>query len=329
MKQSIKRVKNRFIKLLHGLDKQEGFVGMLLVMLISVAIFTILSSVHIYTVNHAKFQSRIKEAYGMQIEIENFAVVISDAYNKGQDGTCDTGNECCDVDGVKFEFKKGTTGTTMCSTSAFMPKPGSVCIESPANKHYCLVKIKKASSMGNAPTSSTPSTMDNNEAKQLRACLLQRNDGNCSPKSPTNLAATKTLCDSSSYKDDSREKLCQTTEKYSYNDLGASEKSIDEAINACCSGVRSSVIDCNKDANNPNKNSKNCDDYETTLTGKQRMWCEICEMGGKLFTYYVCPAKAGTPPDPSDCTNKIKSTSSKMEKAQSGIFYQTFRVLPH
>ena len=317
MRQPIKRVKNRFIKLLRGLDKQEGFAGMLLVMLISVAIFTILSSVHIYTVNHAQYQSRIKEAYGMQIEVENFAVMVSDAYNQGRNGCDPLIEQCCTLDTVRFKFRGSCT--TCCTTSEF--KPDGVCIESPANKIYCLVKIKKNNMLPAPPSPSLPSIAEPNG---FRSCLFDKGQGASNPScSPDHATINHNYdCSTSVHGGTTIKDLCQQAEKHSYPS-DTSTDNVHNAINECCSGFRSSVIDCNNTSNKP----ANCENYETSLTGKYRMWCEICEASGKLFTYYICPATPGPPPDTSDCTTKMAGNA--MEKAQSGVFYQTFRVLAH
>ena len=346
MKSAIKKVKNRFIRLLCGLDQQEGFVGMLLVMIISVSIFTILSSVHIYTVNHSRYQSGIKEAYIMQTEVENFATIVSDAYNKGRnDHDCSLPpppppDVCC-VDDVPFKIEKklGAKIPITCGPSGLKLELGdNVCIKSSSNKDYCLVKIAKTDpSLGDAPcpTTITLPVMTNPQDEELRACLFQKGTGtSCTPNTTMDHAAK--CSGSSTYGSKQIKSLCQDAGKYSYN-LSDSEMKIDDTIQNCCNAYKLSTINCNCPDNNPHKNTppETCMNYETWLNSppkkaKQKMWCEICEMDGpkRLFTYYVCPATAGTPPDPSGCITQMGKTTPQ-EKAQSGVFYQTFRIMEH
>ena len=332
-----RKVKNRRIRILYSLAKQEGFVGMLLVMIMSVAIFTILSSVHIYTVNHARYQSGIKEAYIMQTEIENFAIVVSDSYNKGRDG-CDPSNVCCTFgappNDITFEFK----GTGNCNDLE------GVCLTSSGEKDYCLVKLEDASSSPMLTTITIPPPtplISASQTEQLRACLLQNNASGCSSSKspPTPVADLQNTCNSgpeSGYTGQSQGNLCKyiASNKARYPDLNDGEIETRDAINTCCNGYNLLVINCNDSSNQPPSPPPPdlpCKDYETwgVSKSKQKMWCEICEISNpkRLFTYYVCPA-TGTPPDPTDCFNMMNDPDV-MKKAQSGVFYQTFRVLAH
>ena len=317
MKWVFKIVKKRSIKLFYNLDRKEGFVGMMLAIVMSVAIFAILSSVHIYTVNHARFQSGIKEAYTMQTDIENFAVIISSAYNKGRDGCSGTG--CCDINGIKFEFQSAIS-------CADPYRPTDVCIKSSGGREYCLVKLKKAQFSSTFPTITPPSTLTSATAAGLKGCLTvagkNANNTNCAPVGPT---ATELLnCSgSSSYGGKSLNNLCQivTRENNSYSNAPG----VDQKIQECCNTYKLKVINCEK--MRTGTPVINCKNYENNLGDEEKMFCEICETKAgppkRLFTYYVCPA-TGTPPNPSDCVTKMTS-----DPGNSGVFYQTFRVLAH
>ena len=322
MKRLVRQMNNKLIKLLYNLDRQEGFMGMMLAMIMSVAIFTILSSVHIYTVNHAQYQSGIKEAYIMQTDVENFASLISDAYNKGRDGTCST-SDCCTVDSVSFKL-----GENNCSDLK------KVCLKSSGGRGYCLVKLEAANFSQSPPPPTHPSSLPDED--KLRDCLkVEGNgDGVCYPGT-INPVDQGNCNGSPNYAGKSLENLCQIVAKgnHSYS------STVDVAINKCCEVAKLPVINCEHMPSPPSPPST-CDNYENNLAGAQRMWCEICEKHSpsspdkRLFTYYICPAIViGTPPtetyQATACTDKIKTTSSAEDKAQSGVFYQTFRVLAH
>ena len=329
MKWMIKGVKSRLIRLLCMLDKEEdGFIGMLLIMIMSVTIFTILSSVHIYTINHARYQSGIKEAFVMQTEIENFANIITDAYNQGRDGC--TGSLCCTEDGITFEFEG--TGTN-CSGL-------KVCLESSAGKGYCLVKLEEANlSGGNSPPPPPPPTPPtpilNANAEILRDCLIEKGGGVGTCHHNSGYGASK--CN----RNDSIKSLCQDViKKSAQNSADMGDISLDDAIQKCCNTYQLKTINCNDPSNRPTVGTNPCLGYDKNPSSlsdpKQQMFCEICEIpvsGQKrLFTYYVCPAviTPGTPPtfNPTDCVTKINH-SDPNKKAESGVFYQTFRLLEH
>ena len=324
MKWVFKAVKKRSIKLFYNLDRKEGFVGMMLAIVMSVAIFAILSSVHIYTVNHARFQSGIKEAYVMQTDIENFAVIISSAYNKGRDGltACNPGNKCCPINGIEFEFKS----TVPCADPY---KPVDVCIKSSGGREYCLAKLEKAALSTTFPTVAPPSAIGNPEAVSLKNCLTVAGDsaGNttCAPAPPSPTEISNCNLSTSYGGGKSLNNLCQIVSRQ--NNSYPSGSGADQKIQECCNTYKLSVINCNKPVNQPST----CKGYETSsLPKEQKMWCEICEAQGQtsnpelLFTYYVCPKVGG---NITDCVTKMAGTDK--DKGESGVFYQTFRVLAH
>ena len=317
MKWLFKEVSNRYIKFLCNLDKEEGFMGMMLAMIMSVAIFTILSSVHIYTINHAQFQSGIKEAYIMQTDIENFATIVAGAYNKGREGgSCSPGpgEVCCILDTVPFRFK----GTGSCGDLK------GVCLKSSGGRDYCLVKLIVVDpadplKMVPFPVPSPPLPMTHVETKNLRDCLLFEGAGSCA--SSLEALAADPGC-TGSIRNKSLTSLCQIAVKKPYD---TSVSKAGDTIQKCCNTYKLDVINCNDPVNKPGT----CKGYETALSGKQRSFCEVCEMDmstqKRLFTYYVCPATAGTPPNTDICANKMTSA----DPTNSGVFYQTFRVLAH
>ena len=148
-------------------------------------------------------------------------------------------------------------------------------------------------------------------------------DNNCKTTPDYNLSSVKAIC----------QKAAEENKSYTGSN-------VDDAVNECCGGARLPVISCEEMRKGP---SINCIGYDTPplLSEKERMFCEICETTqditkARLFTYYICPAKEispGPPPvyDPDavgyKCVTKMGGT--KEEKAKSGVFYQTFRVLEH
>ena len=309
MKWLVRKVNDRLIRFLYNLDNEEGFMGMMLAMIMSVAIFTILSSVHIYTVNHARFQSGIKEAYIMQTDIENFATIIADAYNKGRD-SC-TGSGCCTADNVKFLFD----GSGGCAPN--------VCIESSGGREYCLVKLEKVTAIASPPSVTPSSTTESDPDASTREGDLYTTCSNPpSPPSPPNPTTCATV-----YNHADCTNKCREATQHVYS----SSHNIYTAITKCCGANKLPVINCNDTNNMP---SGTCKGYET-FASKKKMWCEICEKENpkepdsegkkaRLFTYYVCPKIGG---NTNDCTTKMGGTDE--QKAKSGVFYQTFRVLPH
>ena len=332
MKWLVRQMNNKLIKLLYNLDRQEGFMGMMLAMIMSVAIFTILSSVHIYTVNHAQYQSGIKEAYIMQTDVENFAGLVADAYNKGRD-TCSSA-DCCELDTVPFKLGAGP-----CSSTEY--KPANVCLTSSGGRGYCLVKLEAASLLGNPVDLYPPSTLpphDTTQAKSQRDDLYQI----CSsPSPPLPTTPPPHDCSSSFYTTNMgcQNKCKKVIQIASRKNI--SVENLSTAVYECCGVARLSVINCNNPSNLP---PTTCENYEnnSSLTGEQRMWCENCEKENpndanskaRLFTYYICPAKETSPgpppvydPDGYKCVTYMGGTDEK--KAKSGVFYQTFRVLGH
>ncbi len=314
MKWLFKKVKNRSIKLLYNLDREDGFMGMMLAVIMSVAIFTILSSVHIYTVNHARFQSGIKEAYIMQTDIENFATIIAGAYNKGRiNCTPGAGIICCPFGSITFKFE----GTALLGCNNLQ---NNICITSSGGREYCLVKLEDVSTSTSFTTvpSITPPipNKDSTQADGIKANLFDA----CSlsdPPPPPPLPPKD--CSTTYYKKHAK---CTNACRDATKNIYPSSHSVNNALTKCCSVYRLSVINCEK--MRTKIPAIDCKNYETSsLPGEEKMFCEICETKAgipkRLFTYYVCPKNTTCNADMRDINKKTKS----------GVFYQTFRVLAH
>ena len=332
MKLLIRVIRNKLIRIIQRLDNKNGFIGMLLVMIVSTAIFTVLSSVHIYTIKHAKYQAQIREAFVMQTEMENFAIRIIDAYNRGK-LSCPP-SPCCPLDGVNFNInlKSGGCGTDPTSNK----QEDYECLTSSSKQRYCLVKIESATTISSVllekspPPPTTGTTMSVTAAENKQQNL--KNKCLCSPSTTNNYRSDP----------DCQVECRKIIAGINKNEYPSPSGSLDikKWVGHCCDQklFTNRVINCNT------SRASDCSDYESsTLSDSNKMYCEICEQAddnsktteSRIFTYYVCPAaNPETEIDKRDktleaCRSKLTTSTSDVEKGKSGVFYQTFRLLTH
>ncbi len=298
-------IKKTTYKLLRKLDcdNEAGFVGMLLVMMISVAIFSMLSSVHIYTINHARYQTKIKEAYIMQTEMENFAVILKAAYEEGK--TSCTPPNCCNFN-VDFALELGCRIPIRTPS----PYPASRCLKSSSGREYCLVHLEGAGGSA-APTNAENAPVTTSTIPAPSPLLTDVKD-----KCTATPAPSPPNCEETQYTADCHNKCKELATKT----MDSPQQTI---YNKCC-GAGVQVLNCEG-------NKSNCDNYEasSTLSSQHKMFCEICEMSHNsinesVFTYYVCPKDKIT-----SCVGGIRTVASPSLIPRSDELYmQSFRLVP-
>ena len=333
MKLLTRIIKSKLVKVAQRLDRENGFIGMLLIMTVSIAVFTILSSMHIYMIRQAKYQAQIREAYMIQAEIENFAVKIVSAYNRGR-LDCPASN-CCNLGGVKFNMK------TACGANPTSDKQEDYeCLTSSYKQRYCLVKIEAAGTSSSVLTSQAPipsiasgTTVSQTDAKTLRDNLKTV----CSCTTTT--GSTTTYTNNYQYSATCQAKCNEISTVI--NEQSADPyptANMNSWLGRCCEHFQVPIINCNANV------ASKCENYEssTSLSANEKMFCEICERKdndantkSNLFTYYVCPARnPESKANKADsvlkkCRENLASSKSATDKAKSGVFYQTFRLLTH
>lgn len=332
----IQKIIKQFFK---SVNNEQGLVGVLMVMTVSFAIFTVLSTAHIYTLKHGKYQRQIREASIMQIESENFAMMVRSAYENGKistpcSGTCGTAG-CC-LDGVCFEDLFSGGG---CKKNNSNVKDYKKCLVSSSGKGYCMVHLKTAKTVTSTPkTPVTPPSVVVDLVALGNACF---NDGmKADPGPPPVPASTPSSCQNNPISDDPLDPsddneiasyltpACQA-ECNQYRGKTIINTTQKQTFDECCVGASLKVINCE------DEQVANCDNYEGFSDPTDAMFCEICEMNDSnttethVFTYTICPTQTTNFKATSDtmlqrCATKATKTTPDSD---AGAYYQTFRLL--
>lgn len=320
MKSLIRVIRNKSMRIIQRLNNKNGFVGILLVIIVSIAIFTVLSSVHIYTIKQAKYQGQIREAFVMQTEMENFAIRIIDGYNRGRLlSTCSS--PCCPLGTVNFDINLKTG----CGANPTSNKQEDYeCLTSSSKQRYCLVKLEEAGKTGSVLTNDAPTS-----PIATGTTMSSANSSNAETDMKTACGCTKSGSLPTYNITNQSSATCQTKCGRIMAEINNNEHAPAHDINqwakGCCEQFQAPVINCNS------KIASTCDDYESngSLSHTDKMFCEICEQDDgsaatkpRLFTYYVCPVPLN------NCISNLKASNPE-DKAKSGVFYQTFRLLTH
>ena len=290
-------MKKQIIGFLRRMNNQHGIGGILVVMMISFAVFTILSTAHIYTIRHSKYQKQIREASIMQVETENFAMLIRSAYEDGKTSSTNV----CNLGGIDFAdlFKGGG-----CSKTSGKPEDYRRCLISSHGRGYCIVNIKAPTGTPKAPPSAPTSTSASQpQIKQLKTACYQGGH-------------TGTSCKSNASQDPTCKAKCAEHKSGSLTSTIYDE---------CCVSASLRVINCN------DSKPTDCSSYEGSSDAKKVMFCEICEMSHNsnkqyVFTYTICPTDTTnfSSSTKDDALYKCVTTAGTRE---SQAFSQTFRIL--